>query len=504
MRPEAAASIAARCVPWNIGTVRGQDTLSWEREIAAFVTTLLLMLWPIAVNGGPFYSEDSASYLRGGQFGFDTGLLMLDGWWHSLVGNARAPAPHGIPQLIVAEAIAQAGGVRSIVYSLATYVLRGPGDSLIWLAVFQAAAVALVISMLRRLVAPNAGFGASIAAGACIALLTSAPWYAAYVTPDILAGVGIAAAVALTIFFERTSTVLRIVLVLLIAYCVTTHSSHVLIISSVILAGAVASLRLHRSSFSAGKALWFVSPIAIAVATLLAMSYLAFGELSLAPKRYPIQLARSVADGPGARYLRDHCASERYAICEIYGTNPPRDAGEFLWGPNGVRYRATPEQMERIRAEESAIVRGAALEYPVEQIRRSLSNASLQFVSFGTRKLVFGEVMIGGADPVTKRISPDRPALKLAGTVIVYASFIASIALLIAFRRRLSRSDKAALAVVLFGLLANAAVCGILSAVTDRYQGRVAWVLPTLALMMLLRSREDNRPVATSAKVTLA
>src|SRR5437016_1172050 len=54
-------------------------------------------------------------------------------------------------------------------------------------------------------------------------------------------------------------------------------------------------------------------------------------------------------------------------------------------------------------------------------------------------------------------------------------------------RRRLGSIDKAAIAVAAIGLLANAAVCGILSGVTDRYQGRVAWVLPALGFIILAR-----------------
>ncbi len=60
--------------------------------------------------------------------------------------------------------------------------------------------------------------------------------------------------------------------------------------------------------------------------------------------------------------------------------------------------------------------------------------------------------------------------------------------LLFSFRRRLTRTEIAAVSVALLGLLANAAVCGILSAVTERYQGRVAWILPALALIL---SHED-------------
>ena len=244
----------------------------------------------------------------------------------------------------------------------------------------------------------------------------------------------------------------------------------------------------------------------LAVAALLGTSYLAFGEASLAPKRYPIQLARSVSDGPGAWHLRDHCATERYAICEIFGPNPPRQVGDFLWSENGVRYRATPEQMERIRAEESMIVRRAAMEYPVQQLRRSATNIFLQFFYFGTDDLVFGDRIAGGTDdPTLVRAHPDDRLLKTASEVLIYLGFAASTVLLFAARQRLRPVEVAAISVATIGLLANAAVCGILSAVTDRYQGRVAWILPALALIILLRIRAETKPAATTtAKVATA
>jgi len=286
--------------------------------------------------------------------------------------------------------------------------------------------------------------------------------------------------------------------VLLTALSITVHGSHLPLTFAVLVAGVTANLWLRRRT-SVPLFAWAVSPVVLAVVALLATSYVAFGELSLAPKRYPIQLARSVADGPGAWYLRDHCATQHYAICELFGRNPPRDVGDFLWAKTGVRYRATPEQMDRIRAEESMIVRAAAMEYPGVQIRRSVTNTFVQLFRFGPQGLIFGQRIVGAEDPTLEQASPDRPALKVAGFFLIYASFLASIVALIAYRRRLTREEVAAICVVAVGLFANAAVCGILSAVTDRYQGRVAWVLPALACAILLRMWNERRPLATSA-----
>jgi len=471
--------------------------LQWRQEILIFLATLLLMLWLLAVNGAPFYAADSASYLRGGAFGFHTGLLMVQDWWQSLFGATPA-AGGSSPESAVAGAIANAGGARSIIYSLFTYVFRFPGATLLGVAVAQAAAVALILSSLRSMMAADIALSASVTTGAAVALLTSASWYAAYAMPDILAGVTIAGALALTVFFDRAPFTLRLTLVALVAFCITTHGSHPLVGFGTLVTGGAAHFWLHRGTRTDAlrKVIWFASPMVVGAAALLCASYAAFGEASLAPKRYPIQLARSVADGPGAWYLRDHCATEHYAICEIYGPNPPRKVNDFLWGSNGVRLRATPEQMDRIRAEESIIVRRAAMAYPAEQIRRSARNSFAQFFEFGLHGLVFGGRMVAGEDPSVIQSSTDKPGLRKAGEAIIYAGFFGAVVLLWILRRRLTRTEIAAISVAVAGLAANAIVCGVLSAVTDRYQGRVSWVLPALVIIIAARIWSESRSAA--------
>ena len=476
------------------------EGLSWRQEIALFLLTTLLLTWPMWVNGAPFYSGDSASYLRGGSFGFDTGLQILDHWWNAIADASPVTSIGEEPKAIVAAAVAESRGVRSVIYSVTTYLFRWPGQSLIALGILQASTVALAIGFMRSKLSPRADFQASLAAAGAISLLTTASWYAAYAMPDIFAGIAIAGAIVLTLCFDRIGAAARISLVLLIAYCITVHGTHLPLAFVVLLAGALAGFLIQRSrrGDAATPALWFVSPVVLAVVALLGTSYVAFGEASLAPKRYPIQLARSVADGPGAWHLRDHCATERYAICEIFGTTPPRKPGDFLWSRDGVRYRATPEQMDRIRAEESLIVRRAAMEYPAEQFRLSATNIARQLTMFGPDDLEFGQRLVGRGDPTLIQISADRPGLTAIGEVVVYLSFALSVLLLFAIRRQLRPLEVAAVAVVVIGLLANAAICGILSGVTDRYQGRVAWLLPAAAILILLRIRSESGPAATA------
>ena len=470
-------------------------TWRWT-DLAIDLATFVLLLWPLALNGGPFYSDDSASYLRGGGVGFDTALLIVSHWWQSLVGGLRAAgAAADGPQAIVQAAVADAGGVRSLIYSVLAYVLRAPGSSLIGLAIAQAGAVAVILSYIRRLLLPGTRLWTGIAVGAAVSCLTSAAWYAAYVMPDIFAGVIIGGALVLTVFLDRLGTPARILLVVLVAFGVTVHGSHLPVALCTLGAGAAAHFWLRRGSPRriVVPLAWFAGPLVLGVAALFATSFVAFGEASLSPKRYPILLARSVADGPGAWHLREHCATERYAICEVLGPNPPREVGRFLWPPEGVRDRASPEQMDRIRAEEATIIRRAAIEYPLAQFGASARNMAAQFVQLGLTGLQFGQALVGTDEPVLVQRHPDRPRIRSLFELVVYAGVFGSLALLAYLRRAVRPVEFAALAVAVTGLVANAAVCGILSGVTDRYQGRAAWLLPTLAMLIVVRIALERR-----------
>jgi hypothetical protein len=50
--------------------------------------------------------------------------------------------------------------------------------------------------------------------------------------------------------------------------------------------------------------------------------------------------------------------------------------------------------------------------------------------------------------------------------------------------------------ILIGGVVANAAVTGILSTPHDRYQARVIWLIPLLAMIVLLRRR--RRPPAAT------
>lgn len=482
---------------------KGNMLLAVSSRHAPFLLLAVMLLWPLSLNWHPFYVADSASYLRGGETGFGTGLLILGEWWHGLFASTTGSGavPGGGSKAAVAAAVSQAGGTRSLTYSLITYVLRMPGHSLFTLVAFQAGAIAFLVLLAQRLMAPRALGRERLALILCLAVLTPAGWSAATAMPDIFAGAALLGSILLTLYLERLDRLERIALILLIALSITAHASHLPLALAALATGGLVRFFLRRPGRAEAfrDSLWILSAPLLALAAMFALSYAGFGTASVAPKRYPILLARSVADGPGRLYLQAHCARERYAICEVFGTEFPTHPRAFLWERNGVRYRATPEQMERIRKEEWPIVRAAAAEYPMLQLRSSTSNFLRQFGSFGLGKVDFRSALVAGPSGRVDlvEVTEDRPQLRFWMTVVIYGAFGASLAVLFLLRRRLASLERGALFIAAVGLASNAATCGILSGVADRYQARVAWTIPLLAMLILLRVR--NEPPARAS-----
>lgn len=458
-----------------------------------FLFATAILLWPMLLNGQPLLLDDSASYLRGGGVGLSAGLAMVQGWimpfWPS--ASSAEQIVNGGNIKIAEAAIAGSGGARSVTYSLASYMLRAPGNSMAGLALAQAACVAFLILKTQTVIAPGARLPVRFLSVAALAVSTSAAWYASTAMPDIFGGILILAIVLLMLFLDNLSVRSRLALVLVIAGAITVHASHVPIALAMLIAGtAIAALVAHRKvKLVSSQSGWMIAPLILGMGVLVATSYVGFGEASLVPKRYPITLARSVNDGPGLWHLQKSCATERYAVCEVFGANIPRGIDEFLWGPNGLRMRATPSQMERIRAEEMLIVRRAAAEYPLMQVWRASVNLGHQLWSMGLSGLRLGLTLAAsdrGRLELVKRGS-DWPVLRHWAEQLTYVSFFASLVAIGTVRKQLKRSEIGAISLVVTGLIVNAGVCGILSAVTDRYQGRVAWVLPVVTLAILLR-----------------
>lgn len=477
-----------------------QADLSVRRSIACapaaqMMLVLLagfLMTWPAWINGGPLLFFDSPGYIIQGRTAVEGTLAALSPPT-APEGAAGADGGGGDGAAGFGATAAKTEFIRSLGYSGFAFVASLSPLGAYGVALAQAILVAAVLAVLAGrdiLLRPAKG---AVAAG-LVLLLTPLPWFASYLMPDILAAVPI----LLGIILVRRSRPGPLAFVLLLGagtFACLSHYGH-LPLAVAVGAAALLLLGLQRRLTLAALVLALAPPM-LASTINAAGSVVAFKEASVAPKRLPILLARSIADGPARWHLEAECPRGTYAICELFGEEIPDDLRALLWSEGGLLKTATPELAERIREEEVTILSRAFLQHPFRQVWSLTGNALTQLVLVGTDDFSWGGLV---TNPRTGR--PLRQDEGSAGLDAVAAIHVAAtlaglgVLLVFAWRDRLSVGprEREMVLVLAIGLVANAAIFGGLSAPVDRYGSRVVWLVPMLAaLFWLARRRAAGR-----------
>lgn len=480
---------ANRSLERAIGGRTNELVLGTRRRFLGWTSlTLVLLLWPLLVFGRPAYFPDSLSYYKGGQAAI------------AFVQSKISPPPNRAsagktqsPE--VPREVQDVRGARSIAYSILTFIFAAPGATLAGLALLQAALLATILSLTW----PLMGFTSRVQAivfSAVIAFGTPAAWYACFAMPDILAGVAILALALLLGAHRRMAVPAKIWCGLVAALSLASHPSHLAI--GLILAGlglgAAAWVWLRTRSAAAFRgSLYCASAVMLGALIVLGSGYIGFREVSLAPKRYPLTLARSIEDGPARWYLERSCTVKQYEICKIYDNRIPARSYDLLWGPRGLSRIGTPQQIERIRLEEPEIVLAAAQAYPSRQAAAAVSGTVTQMLQFGLGEASFANRIVRTSTGELQFEAVGEPHTWIRRWLDRASLSLAVLSVLILLVRLRRRSENFPLiAAILIGLAANAAVCAIFSASAARYQARVIWLLPICAGASLRRRLHEE------------
>lgn len=443
----------------------------------------MLLAWPLLLLGRPAYIGDSAAYYKGGRVAA------------AFVVEKFAPAPNyrsepfsspSLAQPGAVTAVARAQGARSILYSVLAYLLGAPQAQMVLLAIAQALLTGLVSAIILNFFAP-ASRTLHFATAAVLAFATPAAFVACLALPDIFTGLLIVAIILPAVGEKRLSLAAKLFLAGVGIFGVTAHGSHAPLAAGLTLIITLLLLfAWRRGDRSAPRAwAWATAPLVLGLALTVGANRVGFGEASVAAKRFPLTLARSVADGPGRWYLEKHCATEHYAICEVYPRGFPNSVTDFLWGKAGVGERATPEQMDRIRAEEILIVAAATREYLGTELLHLSTSFLRQLVKIQPHATFDERIEVDSSG--TPLLVPASGMVAGLGLVLQWTSLVAAAAGLLWMGRRFrsfSTPQRAAVLLTILALLINAAICVFFSGVADRYQARVIWLVPLLALAL--------------------
>jgi hypothetical protein len=461
----------------------------------AFVVVAMAMLWPVALRGHPAYFFDTVGYYTGGRAALRAVRDKLDGLNPQPSAAHAAAAPSQPKKAVVAT--------RAIAYAVFVRLAAGPDNRLIPLVLIQAGVVSTMLLLWLTRVAPGLDWRRATFAGVVLAAASSASWFASYAMPDIFLGVAI---LGFLVLMSPTPPPLgllaKVFVVLVIGFAFAVHASHMPVLLLVTAFAVAQHLWLHRRSLrwpDLRAVVWLGAPLVVGAAAVIGSSLFGFSQASLAPKRLPFVLARSIADGPGRWYLERECPTRRYTICELYPVLPKYQA-QILFGPTGLPSRATPAQMDAIRAEEPEIVAAAARAYPLQQAFIAFKSFGRQMISFGLYDLRFNtHLAFGYGETVRLEVDSKPPTIQRAFLYVIYGGVAASLAYLAWLMRRPRRNEAAMVLLVVITMLSNAAVTGILSAVAHRYQARVVWLLPALAIGLFIARRIADRTQARAS-----
>ena len=356
--------------------------------------------------------------------------------------------------------------------------------------------------VIRRLLVA-VGVASTAAFAACILLLTgfsSLPVTAAYVMPDIFTGLLIAFSFAVVQGWERRSVSGRLFDTGLMTFLVAAHLSHIPIALAISVMFLL-SLAVFRGAFRAPYILGgVVVPLIVAPMILIASNVAVAGRPVISESSSLFLLARFVGDGITQQYLRTACPQKDYVLCSELGRLDEADthgsvSDYFLWDKDGTVSRLSNP---RLVDEAPELNRETLRAYPGQITRNAIGNTINQLLTFqidddiNNPPAPFVTQSIAGVSPAladqylnslqSRGVFPLEIARGLANAGLIAS--LAVIGYIAAFQRQLI--DRRLWLLGLFalaGIAENALAIGALSEVHNRYQSRVMWLVPLVAII---------------------
>jgi hypothetical protein len=487
---------------------RGRGAGPWRPYVAALIGALIL-LTPGLLNGSPLYFIDTQSYVRVASRPADA-LLGTDitSEWRRAEERASVSAAgsQGASGHLENKGVT---GNRSVYYgvlALLSYVASG-----FWLlAFFQAYLCAIVVALpWFRL-----GFSAKVYLGTTLilAFFTPAGLFSSFIMPDLFAGLIIASSATLIALSSRLGLGDHITLWSILVLSCLVHNSHALILLSLLTVSLITPPL--RSGLNKKVALVLCSPILIAFMGQLAFRIAVEKMTGSPPILLPHISAHLVDRGPGTDWLKKHCPTHELALCEFRSVLPTYWE-DFLGSQDpsrGVFAVADAKTRRQISSEQVRFAVLVARDEPFrfvsflggETLRQLITFDLGGFVARDQLKYVESNWPAALAARATYSLAARHPVTVKIIDVFSHGAAAISLITCLFFLVTRRRGDEGPIRkfifILVFGVVTNAAICGVLASPYARFQARVIWVITFGALIACVHQRSRRttlmRPTA--------
>lgn len=342
------------------------------------------------------------------------------------------------------------------------------------------------------------GWWPLVAVVAPLALLTTVGPFVAYIMPDIFTGVIILASALVLVWWPRLTRGDRAGLFIVISFGLLAHNSHVVIIAA-LLAMAAPILWWPRDRALRAPLGFLLACVVVALVEVAALDAAARRVSGQKPLLLPHLTAHLVDMGPGMTLIRDRCPEIGFAVCD-FADHLPVDWVAFLGSTDpkrGVFEVADLATKRRLSDEQIGFALAVARHDPGGLAAGMARDIAAQLGVFNLRTMRYTDKvaasMAASFPPAvataaaSSRIGVSDWPLAIVETsnLALTTAALMYLALVVTRSRSenaLARDQAMFMLIVVLGLVANAIVCGGIASPNPRFQARVIWLLPFLAM----------------------
>jgi hypothetical protein len=373
-----------------------------------------------------------------------------------------------------------------------------------WPAILaQSALTAWIIMLTLR--THGHGAGVALAIVPMLALATSLPWFVGQLMPDIFVPLAVLGLYLLAFRRVQLRTFEVIALTALVAFAIASHMA--ILATALVLLLALAGLRtmmprpLPARPNIAAPAGAVAGGIALALISNLAIA----GVVGFTPGGSSFLFGRLIKDGIVARYLAEKCPDSTLRLCP-YRHELPETGDDWLWQDRSPLHQLGG--WEEFEPEAKRVILDTLWLYGGAHVSTALRSTMEQLVTLDTGEGLHPHdnwhvewVLTRHAPNALARYRAsaqyrdrfDFVAINRVHVPIAMIAMAALPVLFIALRRR-GRAAAALVLTVLIALVANAAICGIFSGPSFRYQSRLVPLAVLAVIMAALDLRRSARP----------